>query len=663
MKTIQLTLLGVMLCLASMAWAQTLEPNLKWGKPTDAELKMTTYAPDPEAEAVVLCSQTELRFDFSSGSFKLNKYVKKRIKILKEEGKDHANGGISYIYNGHRSEECEILAKLKATAFNMVNGKLVKTKMEGNMVNHEDVTQTLRLTKYTVPQVTVGTVIEVEYEIDSDYFFDIDDWQAQEDIPVMYTSFDVIVPGFVSFHIDEHGSHRLGRKIEPVDMSMDVGFDEGILQCSGTHYWFVGHNLPALREKRLLYAPESYGQYITMELNAIQIPGREAKYYTSDWNNVDKSLLDDEEFGGRLGNNPLKTEMQEAGVADIADPVERIMAIYRLLKDRVKWNEKYTLYAKSADKVLEEGSGSNASINFILINMLRDAGFEAYPAVMRSRDKGLLTNARATVKEFNTFVVAIKVGDKLSYLDGSIDDGWLDVLPDHLLVDRARIVSKDKPTEWVDLRRVSESKSQSMVMGVLQADGTLQADIQTKYTGLQAVSLRHDFRAATDSATFVSKLAQELNCEIESLTLAHHHGLGPEAERNMHVTKQYDAAGEFIYLNPWVLTVMSENPLTEEQRTLPVEFPYLYAENLTSEITLPEGYVVEALPKSLMIKSDDGKLRCVIASTTDGSTLSSNCQIQVGRLFFSTKEYPFVKNFLDEVYKRLQDVIVIKKVQ
>ena len=61
MKTTRLTLLGVMLCLATVAWAQTLEPNLKWGKPTDAELNMTTYAPDPEAEAVVLCSQTELR--------------------------------------------------------------------------------------------------------------------------------------------------------------------------------------------------------------------------------------------------------------------------------------------------------------------------------------------------------------------------------------------------------------------------------------------------------------------------------------------------------------------------------------------------------------------------------------------------------------------------
>ena len=644
------------MCLASMAWAQTLEPNLKWGKPTDAELNMTTYAPDAEAEAVVLCSQTVLRYDLSTGSIKLILSTKERIKVLKEEGKDKANGAISYMYNGHRLGECEQLVKLKATAYNMVDGKLVKTKMEGNMVNHEDVTKTLRLTKYTVPQVTVGTVIEVEYEIESDFFSNIDDWWAQCEIPVMYTSFDVTVPEYFKFSVDERGSYQLENKIEETNMNMAAG-----IPCIGKRYQFFGRNLPALRKKKMLYAPQYYGQRVSMELRSIQIPGSPTKNFTSKWDDVDKQLLGDDEFGGRLGKNPLKTEMQEAGVTDIADPVERIMAIYRLLKDHVKWNEKYTLFAESAGKVLKERSGSNASINFILINMLRDAGFEAYPAVMRSRDKGFLTVARATVKEFNTFVVAIKEGDKLSYLDGSIEDGWIDVLPDHLLVDRARIVSKDKPTEWVDLTGVSESKSRSVVMGELHADGTLQAEIQTKYTGLEAASLRHDFRAATDSATFVSELAQKLNCEIESLALTHHHGLGPEVQRDMHLVKQYDAAGDIIYLNPWVLNVMSENPLTEEQRTLPVEFPCLNDENLTSVITLPEGYVVEELPQSLMIKSEDGKLSCLIASTTNGSTLSSRCHIQVGRLFFSPQEYPFVKNFLDEVYKRLQDVIVIKK--
>ncbi len=56
--------------------AQTLEPNLKWGKPTEAELNMTTYAPDLEAEAVVLCSQTEIRYDLVAGSFKYYRSVK-----------------------------------------------------------------------------------------------------------------------------------------------------------------------------------------------------------------------------------------------------------------------------------------------------------------------------------------------------------------------------------------------------------------------------------------------------------------------------------------------------------------------------------------------------------------------------------------------------------
>ena len=71
--------------------------------------------------------------------------------------------------------------------------------------------------------------------------------------------------------------------------------------------------------------------------------------------------------------------------------------------------------------------------------------------------------------------------------------------------------------------------------------------------------------------------------------------------------------------------------------------------------------MIEELPQSLVMKSDDGKLSCVIASDVEGTTLRSRCQLQVDKIFFTPKEYPFVKNFLDEVYKRLQDVLVIKK--
>ena len=629
------------LCLDGMLQAQNLEPNLKWGKPTEAELSMTSYSPDPDAEAVVLCSQTEIRYDLVGGSFKATRYEKQRIKILKEEGKRWANGGIVYEYNGHRTGRCEELVKLKGTAFNLVDGKLVKTKMEGSMINHEDVSKVTRLTKYTIPQVTVGTVIEVESEVASDFFYSIDDWIAQSDIPVYYTSYDITIPEYFKFNVDEVGLNRLERKIDFVSMGLSAGGGK-MLNCQGQRFQFIGHELPALREHKMLYAPQSYAQRVTMELRSIEIPGRLTQNFSNDWDNVDERLLDDEDFGGRLGKNPLKAEMQAAGIASITDPKDRAMAIFKLLKDHVKWNGKYTLYGESAGKVLKERTGSNASINFMLINMLNDAGIEARPAVLRSRDRGFLTITRASIKQLNTCVVALK-------------------LPDRLLVDRARIVGQGKIGEWVDLTALAGAKTQSMVMAQLQPDGTLVADAQSRFTGSEAASLRHDFRMATDSATFVAQLAQELNSEIQSLELTEHHGLGINVERKMHLTKQCDTAGDMIYLNPWLLNVLSENPLTEEQRTLPVEFPHIATESLNTQVTLPEGYVVEEVPQPLTMRSEDGTLSCSIATVVNDGKLSSRCQLQVNKIFFTPNEYPVVKNFLDEVYKRLQDVIVIKK--
>ena len=470
----------------------------------------------------------------------------------------------------------------------------------------------------------------------------------------------VTIPEYFKFNVDEVGLNRLERKIDFVSMGLSAGGGK-MLNCQGQRFQFVGHELPALREHKMLYAPQSYAQRVTMELRSIEIPGRLTQNFSNDWDNVDERLLDDEDFGGRLGKNPFKAEMQAAGIASITDPKDRAMAIFKLLKDHVKWNGKYTLYGESAGKVLKERTGSNASINFMLINMLNDAGIEARPAVLRSRDRGFLTITRASIKQLNTCVVALKLGEAYSFLDGSIEDGWLDILPDRLLVDRARIVGKGKTGEWVDLTALAGAKTQSMVMAQLQPDGTLVADAQSRFTGSEAASLRHDFRMATDSATFVAQLAQELNSEIQSLELTEHHGLGINVERKMHLTKQCDTAGDMIYLNPWLLNVLSENPLTEEQRTLPVEFPHIATESLNTQVTLPEGYVVEEVPQPLTMRSEDGTLSCSIATVVNDGKLSSRCQLQVNKIFFTPNEYPVVKNFLDEVYKRLQDVIVIKK--
>lgn len=76
-----------LLFISQIVYAQTIEPNLKWGKPTEQELQMTEYADDKDADAVVLFHKTDVYYDVVEGVFKVYYDVKTRLKVLKPEGK------------------------------------------------------------------------------------------------------------------------------------------------------------------------------------------------------------------------------------------------------------------------------------------------------------------------------------------------------------------------------------------------------------------------------------------------------------------------------------------------------------------------------------------------------------------------------------------------
>ena len=192
--------------------AQGIEPNLKWGKPTDQELNMTEYAADKDADAVVLYHKTDVSYVFINNDFKVFYRVNTRLKVLKPEGKRIADGQIAYVENETNRSRHEIVAGLKATAYNMENGKLVKTKMDNSMTSVERLDKNQMVTKFSVPQVKVGTVIEYEYRIESDYYGNIRDWYAQRDIPVLYTCYELSIPEWFSFNIEETGMNHMEKK-------------------------------------------------------------------------------------------------------------------------------------------------------------------------------------------------------------------------------------------------------------------------------------------------------------------------------------------------------------------------------------------------------------------------------------------------------------------
>ena len=636
------------------AVAQTAEPNLKWGKPTDAELKMTEYDGDKEADAVELCRVVRASYDWVNNDFRVIYRVKCRLKVLKPDGKQVGDQTIS-LRMSDISHKIEIVGGLKATTFNLEGGKVVKTKMESSMVHEELYDKNTKLVKFSVPQVRVGSVIEYEYRVESDFYYDLHDWYAQKSIPVAYTRYELAVPEWFAFNLDQTGMAHLEHTN---DGSTLVIGDEHLNVKEDT---FVGRNLPALNDDDYVWCAEDFGAKITHELKGIYVPGAVYKDYTAKWEDIDKTLLYDEEFGGRIKkSSPLKADIAAAGIPAISDAKERAVACWLLLKKRVKWNGDYAFWAKSGNKTLKEGTGTNADINFLYINMLHDAGIEANPVVLRLRDHGRLPLTHASLKYLSTFVVGIQLNDSTTaYMDASAEDGYLNVLPPRLLTEMARVVRKDRQGEWVNLLKTAQSVETSTVQGTINEEGRLSGSIMTSSIGEAAANLRKRWRTAKDSTDVIHDMQERDEIEITHYQLDGRHDFSPMVKETVNFTKTCTTAGDLIYLNPLVFIPQPKNPFTADQRNLPVEFPYSQRETRNVLLKLPEGWQVEEMPQPIILKFDGITARIVVRQ--NGDMLQTQYRLDVNRTFFTQQQYQDLKSLLDRLVESNKQIITLKK--
>lgn len=637
------------------------EINTKFGKPTDEELKMTTYAPDTAAVAAVLCKKADAYYDILTGDFRINYAYETKIKILKSEGTSYADVAISYYDNENSASMKEVVSSIDAYAYNLENGKMVRTKMKREFIYKERINNNYMQVKFSIPNVKVGTVIEYKYKILSDLYFNIKDWSAQQSIPTLYTEYNITVPEYFKFNLDVRGTERLESKDESESVNLNVG--NQLLQCNGRHLCFIGRNLPALRDDNYIWCARDYSTQVNFELGGLEFPGALYKSFTQTWENIDKALLDDSEFGGQLKiRNPFREEMATLNLDKLNSTEEKICAIYTFLKSKIAWNEEYALYGGKSKKAVKEGIGNNAEINFILMSMLRDANIPCYPVVMSRRSMGKLPYTHPSAQKLNTFIVGIANTDStLVYLDGSVRDGYLNVLPPVLMVDRARVMMSEHKGVWVDLSKTGKNQLRSMVNATISPDGKISGSRVTSYMGQYASSFRNRYRTAKDSTEFISKLATDENIQVTQFQTEGVNLFSPQIKETVAFEKQSTTNDDFIYLNPLIFLHSGKNPFTQTERKLPVEYPFTDQVMLSVNLTLPEGYTVDELPKPLTIKTEDGQSTCRYGVALKENKLVINYSFVSNKLLYLPDEYTGLQNFWKVIAEKNNETVVLKK--
>lgn len=649
----------IMLCLllstvALQALAQKAIPlNLKFGAPTQEEMEVKACPYDADAKAMVLSCVTDVMYTYGADGFKQEITIKKRIKVLSQDGTDVANVSIPYYATSDGAAAEERIRGIKATAYNMVDGKLVKTKMGNDLIFEERLDKKHRLTKFTVPQVKAGTVIEYQYVKSSSLFYKIDDWYAQESIPVLYASYDIEIPDIFVFNLQQSGFERLQTSVEPGSRSYYPGADALLTK----KYAFKGENLPALKSDRFVWCPEMYANKVGFELRSIEIVGELYKNYTSTWKDIDEALMNDDEFGDRIKRgNPLKDEMVAAKLDTISDFRRKVAATYLLLMKHVKWDGTYALWGNSSRNVLKEGKASNADINFLLMNMLRTLNIKTVPLLLCTRNQGNLPISHPSIESINTFVVGIFENDTtMIAMDGSATTGFVGVLPPVLLTN-AHVLNGNQ----VNLMSAANRKVSTVIQAEITKDGKMVGTMQKRYQDLASLIKKKAFLTAKDSAEYVKGIATDMDATILKYNLKGVRKYSPQADQNLKFEKEVEL-GDVVYLNPVLDLPFDEVPFTAGERTLPVEFDAPLSMSYIARIKLPAGYTLEELPKPASLRNADNTISFKMQPQLMGDVLMITYSYNIRKSLFLQDEYPGLKSFMEDVYNKLKTTVVLKK--
>lgn len=657
-------LLSFLFLLSMLMPAQT-----KFGNTTKEELEMTSYENDTTAAAVVLKKSGYLRFQVSSqGNFQYEYTEEKKVKILKAEALEPGSSSnvvdnvINY-YAISRTRQ-EDIKNLSATTYNLENGEIVKTKLSKENIFDEDVEGKWKRRKFTIPAAKVGSVIEYKYTITSDFIYDLKDFYYQESIPVMEVEFEAIIPEYLNYNLNNQGYVRMDvAKREPTTENFYIRLDggarrgvSGALDCNATKYIFKASNVTAAKKETFLWTINDYISKTSFELRSTNFPGQMVKTYTTDWETIDKELLSDAIFGGNLKRSGwFKDEISNGETT-----IERASEILELIKSRVQWNKSNSLYSSKLKKALEEGVGSSADMNFLLINALTAAGFDAFPVIMSTRNKGRIPITHPSTSALNYLITGIRIGDNDYFTDASSKFSTWNLLPEKCMVDQARMIYKGRG-RWVDLSKLSHATT--FKQGLLKfEDGKSIFKVTETYGGNAAYNKRNDYSNYDSEEKFIQKIEENENCRVLDFKLT---GYENKGERLIfETTKAKDAdLSDFLYITPPITKLYTENPFKTETREFPINFNHITTYVQMIEIEIPEGYEVAEMPRSEQLMLNENAISYLYRIVQSGNKLVLNTRFQVKTLLMLPTDYQYIKDFFAKMINKNNEQIVLKKIE
>lgn len=646
--------------------------NYELGKVTVQELEEKEHPVEKDAEAAVLYSKGESYIDYNeTEGFFLITEVEMKIKIYTKEGYSWANKSVQYYIAENPTESVDFS---KAITYNLENGKIEKIKLKSEGEFTEKLNKYWSIKKITMPNVKEGSIVEYKYKIRSPYFSNIPDWYFQNVIPVNYSKFSTRIPEYFGYKVNFKGfvtpkvtTKTSERTINYYDKeerrNQTASYQQSSFKYLEHSTSYETHMLQSMRDEEFVNNIKNYISSISHELTVIKYPNSPIKTLSNTWDDVVKTIYDNESFGNEL----RKTGYFEEDIAKLLEGVgsnkERIALIFNFVKNKMTWDNFRGYTCNDGVRTAYKNNvGNVAEINLMLTAMLRHAGLTANPVLLSTRDNGIALFPNRT--SFNYVIAAVEIEEGLILLDATEKIATPNILPIRDLNWEGRLIRKDGSSSSVSLLPSILSKDTKQIMAKLDDEGKVSGKIRIQNTDYNAYNFRNSYLGLSKDS-YIERLEKRYdNTQIEEYNVTNDKDLSKPVIEDISFT--YDNLAEKIgskmYFSPMLFFQLTENPFKLEKREYPVDFVYPQQDKYTFSITIPEGYQVESVPAPAAIAIDNSMVVFKYNIQTVGNAIQLTTTLDVNQSIISSVYYDVLKDFFKNVVEKQAEKVVLVKI-
>lgn len=643
------------------------------GKVTVQELSEKVCPIDSSAPAAILFNEAKTSFVYSADDgFRIVTEIMTKIKIYKKEGYDYANHAERYYIGG--SANAEQVLYSKAATYNLVNGKVEKTKLSSDGEFREDLNKFWAVKKITMPNVKEGSIIEYKVTITSEYIQNFPTWDFQKDIPVMYSEYTTYIPeyfqynlyikGFLSPLKTTNGKQRTIQfsSVNMLDKSTLTGREQNSMSFNEAITTYVLENIQALKDEPYTNNIDNYRSALIHELASTRYPGQPFKNFATDWDTVAKQIYENDNFGSELNKSGYYEKDVETLLKDVTDPEEKIALLFNFVKSRMNWDE-FIGYScnDGVRKAYQNQKGNTAEINLMLTSMMRFIGLNANPIILSTRSNGIALFPSRTA--FNYVICGVTFQDKLYLLDATDKNAMPNILPTRDLNWMGRMIQKDGTNTLISLSPEFISKDMITMMATIDETGKVKGKLKEMYYDYDAFRFRSNYGGLTTDSHMDRIEKNNKGIEIQNYSVQNVKDLaqpiveGFEFDDNNSV----EIIGGKLYVNPLLFQTLHENPFKQDSREFPVDFLYPNQNRYMVALTIPEGYSVESMPKPKAFSMPDNKASFKFNITNDDRNIQIIMTFDINSAVILADEYVILKELMAELVRLQTEKIVLKK--